>query len=108
VERLFAFNSQAKQVNARARQWLEDNLHGVMPVLKSTIRSTTKAQTDARHLGLVAVEYADMAKSTDLLPWYEARKRGVEQPSFAGNASDLAADYDDLLREIGSIIGAPV
>ena len=104
----FAFNTSAKQVNSRARQWLEENLHGVMPILSSSIRAATKAQADARQLGLVAGEYAEMAAATPIMPWYEARQLGIEQPSFAKNAPDLAGDYEALLREIGERIGIKV
>ena len=100
----FAYDRSAKKVNARASQWLEDNLHGVMPVLESVIRKTTKAQADAKDSGLVAAEYAELASSTELLPWYKAKELGREQPSFAKNADDIAADYTDLANEITRLV----
>ena len=66
----------------------------------STIRDTKKAELDAKSQGLVASEYAEMAASSDALPWYEARKQGIEVVSFASNASELAGDYSDLADEV--------
>lgn len=104
----FAYNAQAKKLNAEARRWLEDNLHGVMPVLTSTIRDTKKAQVDAKRSGLVATEYAELASSTEVLPWYKAKEMGIQQVSFAGNAEQIAQDYADLANEVTSLVGAGV
>jgi len=100
----FAYDQSARKVNADASEWLQANLHGVMPVLDSVIRKTTKAQVDSKKNGLVAAEYADLAADTKLLPWYEARRLGREQPSFAKNASTVANDYKTLADEITRLI----
>lgn len=104
----FAYDRSAKKVNARASRWLDENLHGVMPVLESVIRKTTKAQADAKDSGLVAAEYAELASSTELLPWYEAKELGREQPSFAKNADAIAADYTDLANEITRLVSKAI
>lgn len=103
---LFGLNRQAKRINADKVQWLDERLHGVMPVLESTIRDTKKAQLDAKSQGLVADEYSQMAASSDALPWYEAVKQGRATVSFAANAADLAGDYDALADEVMARIDA--
>lgn len=102
----FANDQSAKKVNSESAQWLRENLHDIMPVLNTAIRRTTKAQNDSKKAGLVASEYAELASSTEVLPWYQARKLGLKQPTFAKNADALASDYSNLADEIMRIVQA--
>ena len=50
-----------------------------------------------RRSGLLAFEYGRAAAAAQ--PWYE-RDRDVAAPTFAGNADDLAGDYERLGAEV--------
>ena len=102
---LFAVNPKATVINREARADLEAALGGAVPVLDTSIRHADKAQRDAKEIGLVAAEYAELA-AVEQIPWHEAMKTGEETVRFAGNAAQLAGDYASLLAEIQQIVGS--
>ena len=101
---LFGLDPRATKLNARARSELESGLGGAFPVLDATIRDAKKAQIDAKEVGVTAAEYAELARTTDVIPWYEAAKKGVSRLTFASNADTLAGDYERLAGEVATII----
>ena len=104
---IFDVNPQATAMNRETRAELEELIDGAFPVLETMIRHADKAQRDAKEGGLVAAEYAQLAETTDVMPWYEAVKKGVkDRLTFATNAGDVAEDYAHLAQEI-ELIMAP-
>jgi cellulose biosynthesis protein BcsQ len=101
---MFGLDPRATKLNARAREELEAGLGGVFPVLDSTIRDAKKAQIDAKEVGVTASEYAELAETTEVMPWYEAAAKGLSRLTFAANADTLAGDYQRLAGEVATII----
>lgn len=99
---LFAVNRQASAIERRTRQMLQHEL-GLSRVrlLDASIMATDKAQIDAIMAGVSAAEYALMARTTALPPWYETLGANPDDRlSFANNADALAADYEAVAAEI--------
>ena len=99
---LFAVNRRASAIERRTREKLHEDLRmsGVR-LLNSSIMATDKAQIDAILAGVSAAEYALMAKTTKLPPWYETLGAdAADRRSFASNADALAADYEAVAIEI--------
>jgi chromosome partitioning protein len=94
---LFEINPQATSMNADTRSELSEDLDGAFRIFDAMIRHADKAQRQAKEVGMVAAEYADLAHSAE--PWFEAVKRGEAPVSFASNADSLAGDYERLAAE---------
>ena len=100
---LFAFGAGDKRLLAEARQSLEEILDETdIPVFESFIRHTAKSATDTRKLGQVAHEYENAA--LDAEPFWKRLRKGKDQaapiPSYSQASGGLAADYQNLTREI--------
>ncbi len=99
---LFAVNRQASAIERRTRETLQHEL-GVSRVrlLDSSVMASDKAQIDAIMAGVSAAEYALIAKTTTLPPWYETLGTNADdRRSFANNADALAADYEAVAAEV--------
>ena len=99
---LFAVNRRASAIERRTRERLRHEL-GVSGVrlLDASIMASEKAQIDAIMSGLSAAEYAGIAKTTSLPPWYETLgTKADDRQSFAKNADALAADYEAVAAEV--------
>lgn len=99
---LFAVNRQATTIERQTRERLQGDLSASdVRLFQSSIMSTDKAQIDAITAGVSAAEYALMARTTKLPPWYETlHTNAVDRKSFAGNADALAADYEAVAAEV--------
>lgn len=99
---LFAVNRQATAIERQTRATLSAELSAAnVRLLDAVIRATDKAQIDAIIAGVVASEYAWMARTTELPPWYETLGADPdERLSFASNAEVLASDYEAVAAEI--------
>ena len=70
-------------------------------LLDASVRASDKAQIDAIMAGVSAAEYALIAKTTTLPPWYEMLGTNAdERLTFAKNADALAADYEAVAAEL--------
>ena len=100
---LFAVNRQASAIERRTRERLQQELSSTtVRLLDSSIMASDKAQIDAITAGVSAAEYALMARTTKLPPWYETLgTNAADRRSFASNASVLAADYEAVAAEVG-------
>lgn len=99
---LFAVNRQASAIERRTRERLRHELRtsGVR-LLDSSIMASEKAQIDAIMAGVSAAEYALIAMTTKLPPWYETlNSQAGDRRSFASNADTLAADYEAVAAEV--------
>lgn len=99
---LFATNRRASAIERRTRERLRHEL-GVSGVrlFDSSVMASDKAQIDAIMAGVSAAEYARMAKTTSVPPWYETLgSKPDDRLSFANNADALAADYVAVAAEI--------
>lgn len=94
---LFDFGAGDKRILAETRTELAEALGETAPVFGAAIRHARKAARDMRRSGLLAFEYGRAARAAQ--PWYE-RDRDVAAPTFAGNADDLAGDYERLGAEV--------
>lgn len=101
---LFEVNPKATAMNADTRSELSEDLDGAFRIFDATIRHADKAQRQAKEVGMVAAEYADLARSAE--PWFEAVKRGETPVSFASNADSLAGDYERLAAELSLVMGS--
>ena len=99
---LFEINPAATVMNADTRAELSDDIDGAFRIFDSMIRHADKAQRQAKEVGMVAAEYASLAKSAE--PWFEAVKRGETPVTFAGNADSLAGDYERLAAELHDLM----
>lgn len=99
---LFAVNRQASAIERRTREKLHHELQtSSVRLLESSIMATDKAQIDAIMAGVSAAEYAHLAKTTKLPPWYETLDTPTaDRQSFARNADVLAADYEAVAAEV--------
>ncbi len=99
---LFAVNRHASAIERRTRERLRHNLTvSQVRLLEASIMATEKAQIDAIMAGVSAAEYALMANSAALPPWYETLGTSPDDRlSFAKNADVLAADYEAVAAEI--------
>ncbi len=99
---LFAVNRHASAIERRTREKLRHNLTvSQVRLLEASIMATEKAQIDAIMAGVSAAEYALMARTATLPPWYETLGTSPdERRSFAKNADALAADYEAVAAEI--------
>lgn len=95
---LFDFGAGDRRIIAETRAELSEALGEAAPVFDTVVRHARKAARDMRRAGLLAFEYEKAAAAE---PWYK-RVWGSEGPSptFAGNADDLAGDYQALGAEI--------
>lgn len=99
---LFAVSRRASAIERRTRETLRHDLEASgVRLLDSSIMASDKAQIDAITAGVSAAEYALMAKTTTLPPWYETLGTDKDdRKSFARNADALAADYEAVAAEI--------
>ena len=82
---------------------LEDMLQNRVTVFSPPIRLAKRAALDCRAKGLLAHEYE--AAKIEALPWYKAKLLGLPPERFAQNASQLAEDYQVLVK---AILGAAI
>ena len=99
---LFAVNRQASAIERRTREMLHHELGASrVRLLDASIMATDKAQIDAIMAGVSAAEYALIAKTTALPPWYKTLGTNPDDRlSFANNADALAADYEAVAAEV--------
>lgn len=99
---LFAVNRQATTIERQTRERLGNDLSASgVRLFQSSIMSTDKAQIDAITAGVSAAEYALLARTTKVPPWYETLKAdAADRRTFAGNADALAADYEAVAAEV--------
>lgn len=102
---LFEINPKATSMNADTRSELAEDLDGAFRIFEAMVRHADKAQHQAKEVGMVAAEYADLARAAE--PWFEAVKRGETPVSFASNADSLAGDYERLAAECATVTGRP-
>jgi chromosome partitioning protein len=99
---LFGVNRHASAIERRTRETLRRELgaSGVR-LLDASVMASDKAQIDAITAGVSAAEYALLAKTTTLPPWYETLgNKADERLTFARNADALAADYEAVAAEL--------
>ncbi|MCP3988770.1 MAG: ParA family protein [Actinomycetia bacterium] len=99
---LFAVNRRASAIERRTREILQHELAASrVRLLDASVMATDKAQIDAIMAGISAAEYALIAKTTALPPWYETLGTTPDDRlSFANNADSLAADYEAIAVEV--------
>lgn len=97
---LFGISTQAVALRRDTRKTLEELLGDTGgKVFSAVIRTSERAAVDQAATGLVAAEYQAAAVALSE-PWYRNRSA----PRFAAGAAALAADYDELAREVLSDI----
>ncbi len=104
---LFAIPLRATRLNKELEDKFKADLNNAIQILHTKIRQTENAETQAKELGLIASEYAELAGTTAVPKWYEALKTGQEVPNFGSNGDDLAGDYRDLADEIAKMLDDP-
>ncbi|TFC83398.1 ParA family protein [Cryobacterium sp. TMT1-21] len=103
---LFAVGSRSVRLERDVRAALTDLLGGVAPVFETRIRHLDSAAVDARSRGLLIHELEQAAKD-DRAARLTALK-AKEKPAdglFVRDASGLAEDYENLTREILTVLG---
>ena len=93
---LFAVNPRATAILRDTRADLEERLQGAIYVCDSSIRYAERAQVDGLEAGLLAGEYAALARQQK--PWWEDPD-GIR---LAGNADLVASDYEAVTEEIAA------
>lgn len=103
---LFSVEARSLRLERAVRSTLSDLLGGVAPVFTTRIRHANSAAVDARSRGLLAHELEEAAKADRAarLAALRAKKKPADG-MFARDASGLAEDYENLTREILTVLG---
>lgn len=97
---LFAIPARAERLHRELREFLEAELAGLAPVLRTRIRDALKAATAARDRGVLAAELAGIKRPR----FWEIRAGKARDDGIPENAEALAEDYQDLTADLLTLI----
>lgn len=97
---LFAIPARADRLHRELREFLETELAGLAPVVRTRIRDALKAATAARDRGVLVSELAGIKRPR----FWEIRAGRARDDGIPENAADLAQDYHDLTMDLLTLI----
>lgn len=102
---LFALDSRSVRLERTVRATLDSMLGGVAPVFETRIRHASSAATDTRSHGLLSHELEKAAKDDrkKRLKALQAKEKPTSE-LFARDVRGLAEDYENLTREILTVL----